>query len=217
MGKQETLSKKKVSALAILFSTLLFANMLLFAQAQLNNRSQLFINELMADNGITIAGPDGSTPDWIELYNAGPQTVNLSGMYLTDDLTDSTCWQFAENTTIGPGEYLLVMAERNGGGPYASFGLNANGEEIGLFDKDGVTLIDYVEFAKQIQDVSYGRIPDGGSSWNYLISATPGYSNHQPSDGSQSSVEFFWVLIIGFAVGGVCIFLANKTRARANK
>jgi hypothetical protein len=73
-----------------------------------------------------------------------------------------------------------------------------------------------VEFAKQIQDVSYGRFPDGGSSWNYL-SATPGYSNHQPSDGSQSSVEFFLVLIIGFTVGGVCIFLASKTKARAKK
>lgn len=215
--KQEMLSKKKAPALAILFSTLLFASMLLFAHAQLNNYSQLFINELMADNGITIAGPDGSTPDWIELYNAGPQTVDLSGMYLTDDLTDSTCWQFLENTTIGPDEYLLVMADRDGGGLYASFGLNANGEAIGLFDKDGVTLIDYVEFAKQIQDVSYGRIPDGGSSWNYLISATPGYSNHQPSDGSQSSPVFFWVLVIGFAVGSVCIFLASKTRARANK
>lgn len=211
------LSKKKAPALAILFSTLLLASILLFAHALLNNPSQLVINELMADNGITIAGPDGSTPDWIELYNAGPQTVDLSGMYLTDDLTDSTCWQFLENTTIGPGEYLLVMADRDGGGPYASFGLNANGEEVGLFDNDGVTLIDYVEFAKQIQDVSYGRIPDGGSSWNYLISATPGYSNQQPSDGSQSPVVFFWVLVIGFAVGGVYIFLASKTRARANK
>lgn len=215
--KQEMLSKKKAPALAILFSTLLFASMLLFARALLNNPSQLVINELMADNGITIAGPDGSTPDWIELYNAGTQTVDLSGMYLTDDLTDPTCWQFLEGTTIGPGEYLLVLADRDGGGPYASFGLNANGEAIGLFDNNGVTLIDSVEFAKQIQDVSYGRIPDGGSSWNYLISATPGYSNQTPSDRSQSSALFFGVLIIGFAVGGVYIFLASKKRARANK
>ena len=211
------LSKKKAPALAILFSTLLLASMLLFARAMLNNHSQLVINELMADNGITIAHPDGSTPDWIELYNAGTETVDLSGMYLTDDLTDPTCWQFLEGTTIGPGKYLLVFADRDGGGPYAAFGLNANGEEVGLFDKDGVTLIDSVEFAKQIQDVSYGRIPDGGSSWNYLISATTGYSNQQPSDRSRSSVSFFWVLVVGFVVGGVCIFLASKIRARANK
>lgn len=211
------LSKKKATALIILFSTLLLASMLPFAHATLNSNYRLFINELMADNGITIAGPDGSTPDWIELYNAGSQTIDLSGMYLTDDLTDPTCWQFPENTTIGPGEFHLVMVDRNGGGLYASFGLNANGEEIGLFDKDGVTLIDYVEFAKQIQDVSYGRIPDGGSSWNYLISATPGYSNYLPSDGSRSSVVFFWVLVICFAVGGVYVFLASKIRARANK
>jgi hypothetical protein len=166
----------------------------------------------MADNGVTIASPDGNSPDWIELYNTGSNTIDLTDMYLTDDLNDPTRWQFPEGTTIEPKEYLIVWADRNGGELYASFGLNANGEEIGLFDSDGLTLIDSVVFLKQIQDVSYGRIPDGGSSWNYLLSATPGYSNQNSSVENKSSVWSLVILIIAFAVIGIFIFLINKKR-----
>ncbi len=54
----------------------------------------LFINEFMADNDSTIQDPDGSGgyPDWIELYNAGPNAIDLGGMYLTDDANEPTKW-----------------------------------------------------------------------------------------------------------------------------
>ena len=54
----------------------------------------LFINEFMADNEYTIEDPNepGEYPDWIEIYNAGPNAVDLGGMYLTDDLNDTTKW-----------------------------------------------------------------------------------------------------------------------------
>jgi hypothetical protein len=238
------LSSKKASVLAIVFSTLLLTSLLLLGGVQCSTDSAvstqleffgksdsvmpvssnqtidfsyLFINEFMADNGITVAGPDGNSPDWIEIFNAGNKTINLTGMYLTDDLTDPTCWQFPEDTTIGPKEYLIVWADRDGGEIYASFGLNANGEEIGLFDSDGETLIDSVQFVKQIQDVSYGRIPDGGSSWNYLLSATPGFSNLDTSGEAQSSVWSLVLLTIALLIAGVSIFLASKIRTRMNK
>lgn len=180
---------------------------------QNGDRSDLVINEFMADNGITLASPNGNSPDWIELFNTGSNTIDLTGMYLTDDLNDPTRWQFPEGTTLGPKEYLVIWANRNGGELYASFGLNANGEEIGLFDSDGSTLIDSVVFLKQIQDVSYGRIPDGGSSWNYLLSATPGYSNQNPSVENKSSVWSLVILIIAFAAIGTIIILIHKIRA----
>ncbi len=242
--KEEMLSSKKASVLAIVLSSLLWTSLPLFGVVQFSNDfavsnqseffpesysimpvsfnqnidlSYLFINEFMADNGITVAGPDNNSPDWIELYNSGNQTIDLTGMYLTDDLADPTCWQFPEGTTIGPKEYLIVWADRDGGEIYASFGLNANGEEIGLFDRDGEILIDSVQFAKQIQDVSYGRIPDGGSSWNYLLSATPGFSNQDPSVETQSSVWSLILLIIVYLIVGVSIFLVPKFNSRMNK
>ena len=177
---------------------------------QIIDHSNLVINEFMADNGITIAGSDGDSPDWIELFNKGSQTIDLTGMYLTDDLNDPTRWQFPEGSTIGAKEYLIVWAERSGGEFYASFALNANGEEIGLFDSDGLTLIDSVVFLKQIQDVSYGRIPDGGTSWNYLLSATPGSSNSNPSVETKSSIWSLVILIVVFALIGIFLLLTKK-------
>jgi hypothetical protein len=52
----------------------------------------LFINEFMADNDGFIQDNFGEYDDWIEIYNAGPNTVNLGGMYLTDNLSDPTEW-----------------------------------------------------------------------------------------------------------------------------
>jgi len=55
----------------------------------------LYINEFMADNDATIEDPDdtGKFEDWIELFNPGTESVDLGGMYLTDDTADPTLWQ----------------------------------------------------------------------------------------------------------------------------
>jgi len=152
---------------------------------------ELYINEVMADNDITIEGPGGDYPDWIELYNAGSETIDLSGMCLTDDLTRPIMWRFPMDTEIGAGEYLIIWAEGSPGddGLHAPFRLNANGDTIALFDLDGSTLIDSVTFHKQIRDTSFGRDPDGGDEWAYMSSPTPGSGNDaNGEDGSPWTV-----------------------------
>lgn len=44
---------------------------------------ELFINEIMADNDSTIEDPDeaGAFEDWVELYNPGSTSIDLSGFY----------------------------------------------------------------------------------------------------------------------------------------
>ena len=176
----------------------------------------LVINELMADNQFTIAGPDGTYPDWIELYNGGNETVDLGGMFLTDDLADPTAWSFPNETLIESGGYLLIWADNSSDRDslHANFGLNANGEEIGLFASDGVTLIDSVVYQKQIQDVSHGRLPDGGPSWEPLLRATPGWGNNKPQDTSETSVLIV-LLLIGVVIGlSVLTVAAGKIHAK---
>jgi len=60
--------------------------------------NRLVINEFMADNKTGIEDPDeaGEHADWIELYNGSDQTVTLSGLFLTDDLSDPTKWRIPE-------------------------------------------------------------------------------------------------------------------------
>ena len=57
-----------------------------------NPASGLFINEFMADNDNIVADEYGEYEDWIELYNSGQTSVDLGGMYLSDDLDDPTNW-----------------------------------------------------------------------------------------------------------------------------
>lgn len=70
---------------------------------------QILINELMSANIATIADEDGNYSDWIELYNADNQQVDLTGFGLSDNPLRPFKWQFPR-MTIEPGKFLLLFA-----------------------------------------------------------------------------------------------------------
>ena len=43
------------------------------------------LNEIVSSNGDNLYDEDGETPDWIEIYNPGPEVLNLSCFVLCDD------------------------------------------------------------------------------------------------------------------------------------
>ncbi len=51
------------------------------------------INEVSSSNSIYY-DEDGDTPDWIELYNFGSQTISLNNWTLSDDIQDLGKWTF---------------------------------------------------------------------------------------------------------------------------
>jgi spore coat protein CotH len=139
------------------------------------------VNEFLADNEATNQDEAGEFEDWIELYNTGDAALDVGGMYLTDDLTDPTQWRIPDGTTIPPHGYLLIWCDKDpGDGPlHADFKLDKSGEEIGLFDRDAWSnlLVNSVIFDAQAADVSLGRVPDGGESWQPLDPPTPNANN----------------------------------------
>jgi hypothetical protein len=173
------------------------------------------INEVMADNEATIQSPHGDYSDWIELYNYGDYSIDLSGIYLTDNLANPT-WQFPTGTTIIPNSYLVVWADGYSeiGALHADFRLNANGETIGLLASDGWTVIDSLTLGKQIEDVSYGRLPDGSSSWSYLTTPTAGRANVAGTRSITSTPWPIWILIILGLVACIGVLLKDKIRAK---
>ena len=86
-----------------------------------------------------------------------------------------------DSTIIGPGEHMLVWADDDEmqGPTHTNFQLSKSGEFIGLFDRDGVTLLDEITFGPQAEDISYGRLTDGNETWISFDSgtATPGDKN----------------------------------------
>ena len=49
------------------------------------SKGQILINEIQSSNTKTIPDENYEYDDWIEIYNAGSSSVNLSGYGLTDD------------------------------------------------------------------------------------------------------------------------------------
>jgi hypothetical protein len=67
--------------------TVLFASLLL----QVSRLSaQVLINELSAANRTNMADDFGEFEDWIELYNAGAATVDISNFFLSDNPANPT-------------------------------------------------------------------------------------------------------------------------------
>lgn len=139
------------------------------------------INEFMASNSNYFLDPcePNESPDWIELYNNTTSTIDLSGKYLTDQFDIPTRWQIPSGVTIDPCEHLIFFADGDddGGDMHTNFKLSAGGEDVGLFDSDGITLISGLSFDEQTADVSYGRYPDATISWRFMGVPTPGAEN----------------------------------------
>ena len=123
------------------------------------------VNEVLAKNVNGIVDQAGEHEDWIELANATSFAVDLSGYFLTDDPASPTAWAIPAGTLLMPGDTYLVWAdnEPTDGPNHATFKLDAGGEQVSLFQPDGVTLQDQVVFGPQLDDVSTGRLFDGAA------------------------------------------------------
>ena len=123
--------------------------------------SDLIITEFVANNRQGLRDDDGDRSDWIEIYNAGAEAVDLSGYYLTDDAQDLTQWRLPAQV-LDPKAYEVVFASgkdrRDVGSPlHTSFRLRSAGETLMLVEPDGKTVaFSYVDYPTQHEDVSFG-------------------------------------------------------------
>ncbi|MBI1840262.1 MAG: lamin tail domain-containing protein [Verrucomicrobia bacterium] len=146
------------------------------------------INEIMANNVSGVR--NGATySDWLELYNPSPTSTTLSGMSLTDNLSQPKKFIFPAGTVLGPGQYMIVWCDQATvpGEFHTSFSLSSAGEEIGLFSIGG-QLLDSLRFGIQAVDLSIGRSPDGVDNW-VLTQPTPLAPNAASSLGKNTRLS----------------------------
>ncbi|MEX2188463.1 MAG: lamin tail domain-containing protein [Pirellulales bacterium] len=121
---------------------------------------QAFVTELSAANNTTLADQDGDYGDWIELYNADAEPLDLSGWKLSDDPAQAGQWTFPIGTTIAPAAFLVVFASgknraASGAELHTDFSLDADGEVAVLFDAAG-EIAAALPFPLQHTAASYG-------------------------------------------------------------
>ena len=142
----------------------------------------LFINELNAFN-LDYPDQNNQLDDWIELYNAGSEDVNLAGFTITNNIQNPTLFTFPNVPSqlgIPAGGFKIIWADQNTiqGPDHLNFTLNPNGGFLGLFGPEGDVLIDAVEYPGTDSLTNYGRFPDGGAEWQNIYFPTPGAANN---------------------------------------
>ena len=152
------------------------------------------INEWMA------APADGG--DWVELFNPSALPVDLTGLFLSDDLVKWDKDPFPPLTFIGANSFLQLMADDRLAkrADYLGFKLNRPGESIGLSAPSGI-LLDAVTFGRQTTDVSEGRYPNGATVViSFPGSPTPGEANRPatPADADHDGLPDEWETWFGF-------------------
>jgi hypothetical protein len=148
------------------------------------SRAQVLINEYSCANLTAYYDSFNKSEDWIELYNAGNATVNVSGYFLSDDADEPTKWSFPVGTAIPPQGHLTVWASGRdvavSGELHTNFKLTQtknNPEVLTLSAPDGTTVLDQIEIKRTKKNASRGRISDGNATWGIFPEATLGAAN----------------------------------------
>ena len=153
---------------------------------------QIAINELGAQNESTKQDENDEYDDWFELYNPGDELVNLTGMYVSDNLSKPRKWRLG-NLSIPAKGFLLLWADNDPeqGANHVGFKLSRDGEELGLFDTDeNQNLpIDTLQFGLQIVDISFGRTQDGAEEWIFFDEPTPGRGNRDSTVTHEGLID----------------------------
>lgn len=122
------------------------------------------INEVQPINQTGPCDENGERSGWIELFNSAFGEVDITGFYLSDDITSPTKYMIPKGTVrtkMPLRRYLLLYAD---GQPHKGlFHTNFTLEGVKnlyLFAPDS-TLVDQMAIPELKPDESYGRIEDG--------------------------------------------------------
>ena len=152
----------------------------------------LVVNEIVSSNKRSLVDASLGTPDWIELYNAGTEVIDLSGYGVSDNLRDLHKFVFPKDTSIAPGEYKILYAttaeEQSENSAFCTnFGLSKSGDFLFITDPY-YGIVTQMEIPPLYTDVSYVRESDG----TYGFCAVP-------SPGKENTGEFYLTLDAVFA------------------
>ncbi len=148
----------------------------------------LTISEFLAENDGGLHDADGDSPDWIEILNDSPSSVNLAGWRLTDRAADLSRWTFPA-TNLPPGGYLVVFASGKnravaGQELHTNFQLDNAGGYLALIQPDGTVAHAYSPaYPPQRSNASFGIQRQTAASFS-LLSARANLRWLVPSNGT---------------------------------
>lgn len=149
--------------------------------ASAQTAADLRINEVMTLNDSSIVDEYGNHCGWIEIFNSSYNSVDIGGLFITDDIKNPTKSMIAKgtpSTVIAPQGHIVLFATggKSIGIQHLTFKID-NSKTIALFDGNGRTLIDSVNLPKLDTNQVYSRLTDGSDTWTLDNAPTPNSSN----------------------------------------
>ncbi len=142
----------------------------------------LRFNEVLVVNDSNYVDGFGQHSPWVEIFNSAYNSVDIGGLYLTNDMNNPTKYRIpkGQTSTIIPTRgYIVFFGDNNptNGILHLNFDFRES-SMIALFDANGKTLIDSVHLPKnQKSDISWGRAINGSGEWICFENTTPNASN----------------------------------------
>ncbi len=172
--------------------------------------SQVVVNEIMASNAATVSDQDGEFDDWIELFNTGDTSLDLSGWSLSDDSQNLTKFTFPTGSLLDGGAYLIVWADEDGdqNGLHANFKLSSTGEQVYLTDA-ALNIAQEVIFGEQTTDLGFARIPNGFGDF-VVKDPTFAWNNELPLADSEQSLADIFSIFPNPAENSVTVALSSQ-------
>ena len=155
-------------------------------------RATAVISEFLASNEGGFLDEDGASSDWVEIYNAGTNSVNLDQWSITDDSQLQSKWIFP-SVNIPAGGYIIVFAsgkDRSVAGSelHTNFSLAKSGSYLALFPPTGNATTEFSPtYPPQETGLSYGG---SGADAGYFLTTTPKAINSAKFDGLLSDTNF---------------------------
>jgi hypothetical protein len=151
----------------------------------------VLFNEVQADNMSTWQDEDYLTPDWIEIYNASDEPIDLDRIEIEDG--SGADWDGGSGV-LAPGSVLMLIADDADGDLHLPFSLSKDGEQLAIRVDDVVT--DRVWTGFLDEDLSVARFPDG-REWAPTARPTPGWPNGIAPSATldPADVLFSWEVV----------------------
>ena len=189
----------------LLFGIFIAGSISMFGQGAKN----IQINEVLSNNTDNYVDEYGKHRAWIELNNIAYSSYNVRGMYLTNDrsvldpemsVPDRTSKMCIipsgdERTNLTARKHLLLFCNSNPneGSLYLNLKIDSTKPTwIGLYDGNGVNLIDSVTVPVMKENRSFARREDGSDKWvvKTTDAVTPGIGNFiQVSESKVAKVK----------------------------
>ncbi len=145
---------------------------IVFSVHSLSCLGQVTLNEMQSSNNSTIEDNMGEFDDWIEIHNPTAVSLEIGGLILKDQIDTWAIPTGDPSTLIPPDGYFLLWADDQEfqGDFHTNFKLASGGEFLGLYESDGVTVIDSVTLPPMVTNDSYIKCSTG---WSQTSTPTP--------------------------------------------